>query len=98
VCWCSEAKKGGKLKNGDLIRPPIYHPYKPLTICNKVKSGIELVDNLFVPIILEAHHLSHLQLITSLFDEVEVVVAPGCYPLPINPLGLYHMLLLIKID
>jgi hypothetical protein len=78
--------------------PPICHPNKPLSICIKVKSGIELPDNLFVPIILEAHHLSHLQLITSLFDEVEVLVALGCHPLPINPFGLYHRLLLVKID
>jgi hypothetical protein len=55
-----EAKQGGKLKHGDLILSPICHPYKTLTIRIKVKSGIEIEDNIFVPIIIESHHLSHL--------------------------------------
>jgi hypothetical protein len=63
-----EAKQAGKLTHGDLILTHVYHSNKLLTIRIKVKSGIELVDNLFVLIILEAHHLGHLQLITSYFD------------------------------
>jgi hypothetical protein len=82
----------------DLILPPICHPHKLLTIRIKVKSRIELADNLFVPIIHEAHHLGHLQLITSCFDLIEVGVAPGFHPFPFDPLGFHHVFILVEID
>jgi hypothetical protein len=93
-----EAKEVGKLTHCDLVLSLVYQPYNLLTIRNKVKSGIELTDNLFVPIILEAHHLGHLQLVTSCLDLIEVGVAPGFHPFPINTFGLYHGLLLEDID
>jgi hypothetical protein len=77
----------GKLTHCDLVLSLVYQPYNLLTIRNKVKSGIELTDNLFVPIILEAHHLGHLQLVTSCFDLIEVGVAPGYRPTGTNRRG-----------
>jgi hypothetical protein len=72
-----EAKQEGELMHCDLIPPPVDHPYKLLTIIIKVEVGVELVDNLIVLIILETHHLGHLQSIKSCFDLIEVGVAPG---------------------
>jgi hypothetical protein len=57
-----QAEQGTKLKYGDLIASPICHPQNLLMISIKIESGIESADDLFVLVILEAHHLSHLQL------------------------------------
>jgi hypothetical protein len=93
-----KAKQTGKLTDCDLILSLVHHPHELLSIDIKVESGIELIDDLIVPIILEAHHLCHLELITSGFDVVEVRVATGLHPLLVNPLGQYHRLLLVEIN
>jgi hypothetical protein len=93
-----EAKQMGKLTDCDLILSLVRHPHELLAISIKVEGGIELVDNLIVLIVLETHHVSHLELITSGFDAVEVGVATSLHPLPVYPLGLYHRLLLVEID
>jgi hypothetical protein len=92
-----KAKQSGKPSNCDLISLPINHSHH-LAICIKVQSGIELIDDLIVPIVLEAHHLGHLELITFGFDFVEDSVTLSSHPLPINPLGLHHGFLGIAID
>jgi hypothetical protein len=43
-----------------------------MTINIKVEGGVEWTNNLLVPIILVAHHLCQLKLITSLLDGIEV--------------------------
>jgi hypothetical protein len=63
-----------------------------LTISIEVESGEELIDDFLLPVILEAHHLGQLKLITSLLDGIEVLVPLGCHPFPIDPLGLHHRL------
>jgi hypothetical protein len=93
-----KAKQLGKLWDCDLILSSICHPHKLMSIDMKVESGVELTDDLIVPIILEAHHLCHLELITSGFYAVEVGVVTGLHPLPVYPLDIYHMLLLVKVD
>jgi hypothetical protein len=46
-----------------------------------------MANDLFVPVILEAHHLSHLQLITSSFYLVEDGMPFVCHPIPVDPLS-----------
>jgi hypothetical protein len=78
--------------------PHVCHPQKPLAISIKIESGVELAGDFLVLVILEAHHLSHLELITSFLDEIEVVIVMGSHPFPIDPLGLHHGFHLWNID
>jgi hypothetical protein len=55
-----KAKQAGKSSNCDLILPPISHPQKLMSIDIKVQSGVELIDDLIVLVVLKAHHLGHL--------------------------------------
>jgi hypothetical protein len=64
-------KHPSKLADDDLTPLPIDHPYQLLPISIKIQRGVELVDNFLVPIILEAHRLRHLQLITSSLDLIK---------------------------
>jgi hypothetical protein len=93
-----KTKQTCKIMDCDLTLPPVDHAHKLLCIGIKVKSGIELTDYLNVPVVLKAHHLGHLQLITSGFDLVEDSVTLSSHPLPIYPLGLHHGCLLVKVD
>jgi hypothetical protein len=51
--------------NSDCTPLPIYHPKQLLPISIKIQCGIELADDFFVPAIVEAHHVCHLQLVLS---------------------------------
>jgi hypothetical protein len=93
-----KTKQTCKIMDCDLTLPPVDHAHKLLCIGIKVKSGVELTDDLSVPVVLKAHHLGHLQLITSGFDLVEDSVTLSSHPLPIYPLGLHHGCLLVKVD
>jgi hypothetical protein len=68
-----KAKQTSKLTDSDLLLPPVGHPHKLLCIGIKVKSGIELTDDVIVPIVFEAHCLCHLNLITSCSDLLKIV-------------------------
>jgi hypothetical protein len=48
--------------------------------------------------ILEAHHLSHLQLITSSFDLVEYCVPFVCHPIPVDPPSFHDGLRFVEVD
>jgi hypothetical protein len=69
-----------------------------LPSCIKVKGGIELTDDLIIPVILEAHHLGHLKLTTCSLDFVEDKVTPSGHRIPVNPLGFHHGFLCVAID
>jgi hypothetical protein len=88
-----QAEQSGKLQHGDLIPPSVSHSDKLMCINIEVEGGVELTNDLLVPVILVAHYICQLRLITSLLDGVEVFVPPGCHPFPIHPLGLHHRLL-----
>jgi hypothetical protein len=92
-----KAKQASKPSDCDLISLFVNHPHKLLSIGIKVHSDVELTDDLIVRVVLEAHHLSHLKLITCGFDLIEDSVASS-HPILINPLGLHHGFLHIKID
>jgi hypothetical protein len=91
-------KQSGKASSSDLISLPICHPHKLLCTSIKVESGIKLTDDFLVLIILEAHHLGHLQLITCGLDLIEYCMPLCCHPSPIYPLSLHHGRLLVEID
>jgi hypothetical protein len=93
-----KAKQARKPSDRDLISLSISLPHELLSIGIKVQSGIELTDDLIVPVVLEAHNLSHLKFITHSFDLIEDGVTPSSHPIPINPLGLHHGFLHIEVD
>jgi hypothetical protein len=74
--------------HGVLVLHLVSHPQDPLTISMKIQSGVELVDDFLILVILVAHHLGQLQLLTCFLEEIELLVAPGGHPLPIDPLSL----------
>jgi hypothetical protein len=69
-------KQLGKTSNSNLISLPICHSHKLMCINVRVESGIKLIDNLLVPIVLETHDLGQLQLITCCLDLVEDCMPP----------------------
>jgi hypothetical protein len=87
-----KAEEVRKLPHGYLVLPPVSHPHELLGIDIKVESGIKLTDDFIVQVVLEVHHLCHLQEITSCLNVVEVGVVPSSHPIPIHPLGLDHSL------
>jgi hypothetical protein len=93
-----KAKQMGKLSNYDLIALPISHTQKLLSIGIKAQSGIELIDDLIVPVILKAHHLGHHKLITCGFDLIKDGVTPSSHPIPSHPLCLHHWFLRIEVN
>jgi hypothetical protein len=82
----------------DLTPLSISHPHKLLPSFIKVKGGIERTDDLIIQVVLEAHHLGHLNLITCSLDFVEDRVTPSGHLIPVNPLGFHHKFLCIAID
>jgi hypothetical protein len=84
--------------NSDRTPLPICHPKQLLPISIKIQCGIELVDDFLILAIVEAHHLCHLQLVTSSHDFVKGCVPPSSYPILVHPLGLHHWPHLMEID
>jgi hypothetical protein len=60
----------------DLIHLTVSHPHKPLPIDINVQVGVELTDDLIITVVLEAHHLCHLELITCGLGFVKDGVTP----------------------
>jgi hypothetical protein len=74
-----KSKQASKVANYDLIHLSVSHPHNLLPIGIKVQGGVELTDDLIIPVVLEAHHLSHLVLITCSLDFVEDGVMPSSH-------------------
>jgi hypothetical protein len=84
--------------NYDLVLLPVSHPHKLLSISIKVLSGIELANDILVSIILETHHLCHLQLIIGSLDLVEDGVPHSSHPILVHPFCLHHRFLLMEVN
>jgi hypothetical protein len=88
----------GKTANHAFILLPHCHRHHLLSGSIKIESGIELIDDFLITIILKAHFLCHLKLITSGLDLVKDWVLLHDHPLPIHLLGWHHWSFLVKVD
>jgi hypothetical protein len=73
---------------------PPSHLYLLLAVLVKEKCGVELAEDLIVPIVLEFHHLGELQSITGISNMIKILVAAVLHPLPVDPLGFNNWLVL----
>jgi hypothetical protein len=91
-------KHPGKPVDSALILLHVCYPHQLLPISIKIQSSIKLTGDFHVPIILEAHHLRHLQLMTCGLDLIKHIVLLRGHPFPIYNLSLHHGCLLAKVN